>query len=126
MQCQENTARTPQTPVPDLPVPALRKPDAERVTRCFPGGVGSSPVLVDIVATGNAPAADRLILFAYAAHTADRDWTASASSLLAAIDTGRDLTEFTWSSVEVESGLESETHHGYGETVRNQFGRQVE
>jgi hypothetical protein len=33
-----------------------------------------------------------------------------------------------WSSVEVEgeSGLESEAHHSSGETVGNQFGRQVE
>lgn len=47
MQCRENTARTPQAPVSDLPVPTLLKPDIGRVSRCFLGGVSSSPVLVD-------------------------------------------------------------------------------
>ena len=50
---------------------------------------------LDIVATGDIPAADRLLLSAYAKQTADRVWTASATTLLGAIDTGRDLTEFT-------------------------------
>jgi Helicase conserved C-terminal domain len=50
---------------------------------------------LDIVASGNLPAADRLVLTAHAKQTADRVWTASAASLLTAIDAGRDLTEFT-------------------------------
>jgi hypothetical protein len=50
---------------------------------------------LDIVATGDLPAADRLVLSAYAKQTADRVWTASATSLLSAIDAGRDLTELT-------------------------------
>ncbi len=51
---------------------------------------------LDIVATGDRPtAADRLTLSAYARQTADRVWTVSATSLLTALDTGRDLTEFT-------------------------------
>jgi hypothetical protein len=50
---------------------------------------------LDIVATGDLPAADRLILSAYAKQTADHVWTASATSLLTALDTGRDLTELT-------------------------------
>jgi hypothetical protein len=50
---------------------------------------------LDIVATGNLPAADRLVLTAYAKQIADRVWTASAASLLTAIGAGRDLTEFT-------------------------------
>jgi hypothetical protein len=50
---------------------------------------------LDVVATGVISSADQLLLSAYAAHTADRVWTVSAASLLAAIDTGRDLKEFT-------------------------------
>lgn len=50
---------------------------------------------LDIVATGDVPAADRLILSAYAKQTSDRVWTTSATSLLTAVDAGRDLTEFT-------------------------------
>jgi hypothetical protein len=50
---------------------------------------------LDIVATGNVPTADRLTLSAYAKQTADRVWTVSATSLLTAIDSGRDLAEFT-------------------------------
>jgi Helicase conserved C-terminal domain len=50
---------------------------------------------LDIVATGNVPTADRLTLSAYAKQTADRVWTVSATSLLTAIDGGRDLSEFT-------------------------------
>jgi hypothetical protein len=37
---------------------------------------------------------DQLLLSAYAERTADRVWTISAASLLAAIDTGRDPKEF--------------------------------
>ena len=50
---------------------------------------------LDIVATGNVPTADALTLSAYAMQTADRVWTVSATSLLTAIDSGRDLAEFT-------------------------------
>lgn len=50
---------------------------------------------LDIVATADLPAADRLVLSAYTKQTADRVWTASATSLLSAIDAGRDLTELT-------------------------------
>ncbi|HWE89779.1 MAG TPA: helicase-associated domain-containing protein [Pseudonocardiaceae bacterium] len=50
---------------------------------------------LDIIATGDSGAADRLTLSAYTTQTADRVWTVSATSLLAALDTGRDLTEFT-------------------------------
>jgi hypothetical protein len=50
---------------------------------------------LDIVATGDIPAADRLLLSAYAKQTADRVWTVSTTSLLSAIDSGRQLSEFT-------------------------------
>jgi hypothetical protein len=50
---------------------------------------------LDIVATGDIPAADRLVLTAYAKQSADRVWTVSATSLLSAIDSGRQLSEFT-------------------------------
>jgi hypothetical protein len=50
---------------------------------------------LDVVATGIISSADQLLLSAYAEHTADRVWTVSAASLLAAIDSGRGLKEFT-------------------------------
>lgn len=50
---------------------------------------------LDIVATGDLPAADRLTLSAYANQTADRVWTVSATSLLTALDAGRGLAAFT-------------------------------
>lgn len=50
---------------------------------------------LDIVATGDLPAADRLVLSAYAKQTGDHVWTASAASLLSALDVGRDVTELT-------------------------------
>jgi hypothetical protein len=50
---------------------------------------------LDIVAIGDVPAADQLLLSAYTKRTADRVWTASAASLLSAIDAGRGLGEFT-------------------------------
>jgi len=50
---------------------------------------------LDIVATGSISVGDQLLLSAYARQTSDRVWTVSAASLLAAIDTGRALTEFT-------------------------------
>ncbi len=49
---------------------------------------------LDVVATGIVSAGDQLLLSAYAEHTADRVWTLSAASLLAAINTGRDLQDF--------------------------------
>ena len=61
--------------------------DATRVLKILPN--------LDIVATGALSATDALLLSAYAAQTADRVWTVSAASLLAALHTGRDLTEFT-------------------------------
>lgn len=48
---------------------------------------------LDIVATGTICAADQHSLSAFCEQTSDRVWTVSAASLLAAIDTGRDLTE---------------------------------
>jgi hypothetical protein len=50
---------------------------------------------LDIVATGDIPAADRLVLSAYAKQSTDRVWTVAATSLLSAIDAGRELAEFT-------------------------------
>jgi hypothetical protein len=44
---------------------------------------------LDIVATGNPSAADRLVLDAYAERTADRVWTVRADTLLAALGAGR-------------------------------------
>lgn len=65
---------------------------------------------LDIVATGDLPAADRLILSAYARQTADRVWTASATTLLSAVDAGRDLTELT-------TFLTQRTEHGLPGTL---------
>jgi hypothetical protein len=48
---------------------------------------------LDVVAIGILSAGDQLLLSAYAEHTADRVWTISAASLLAAINTGRDLKD---------------------------------
>jgi hypothetical protein len=45
---------------------------------------------LDIVVTGDLPAADRLMLDAYAKRTADRVWTLREATLLAAVDAGRD------------------------------------
>ena len=50
---------------------------------------------LDVVATGTVSSGDQVLLSGYAEHTADRVWTVSAASLLAALDTGRDLGEFT-------------------------------
>ncbi|MBQ0905569.1 helicase-associated domain-containing protein [Micromonospora sp. U21] len=49
---------------------------------------------LDIVAVGDPTAADRLILDAHAEHTSDRVWTVRANTLLAAVDTGRQLGHF--------------------------------
>lgn len=48
---------------------------------------------LDLVAVGETAAADRLVLDAYAARTSDRVWTMTASTLLAALSTGRTLDE---------------------------------
>ncbi len=48
---------------------------------------------LDIVVTGELPPADRLMLDAYAARTADRVWTLREASLLAALDAGRGLDQ---------------------------------
>ena len=50
---------------------------------------------LDIVATGTLPAADRLMLSAFAEQSGDHVWTVSAASLLAGLDAGRDLAEFS-------------------------------
>lgn len=50
---------------------------------------------LDVVATGVVSVGDQFMLSAYAERTADRVWTISGASLLAAMDTGRDLAEFT-------------------------------
>lgn len=63
-----------------------------------PGTAGTRPLKVlpnlDVVATGDLGAADRLVLSAHAEQTADRVWTVSAAGLLRALDNGRDLGEF--------------------------------
>lgn len=50
---------------------------------------------LDIVATGAPSTGDELLLSAYAERTSDRVWAVSATSLLGALDAGRDLAEFT-------------------------------
>ncbi|MET8129850.1 helicase-associated domain-containing protein [Streptomyces sp. NPDC005065] len=47
----------------------------------------------DVVAPDGLPAADELLLSAYAEHTADRVWQLDSRSLLAALDAGRTLRE---------------------------------
>ena len=49
---------------------------------------------LDVVATGALSAGDQLVLPGYAEHTTDRVWTVSAASLLTAISTGRDPSDF--------------------------------
>lgn len=50
---------------------------------------------LDVVATGSLAPGDELLLSAFAKQTSDRVWTVSAASLLAAVDAGRQLAEFT-------------------------------
>ena len=45
----------------------------------------------DVVAVGELPVADRLLLDGCTTRTADRVWTLSTTSLLAAVDSGRPL-----------------------------------
>jgi hypothetical protein len=59
----------------------------ERTLRVLPN--------LDIVALGEIPVADRLVLDAYAERTSDRVWSLTATALLAALDTGRSLGEFS-------------------------------
>jgi hypothetical protein len=49
---------------------------------------------LDIVAIGELTTADRLVLDAHAQHTSDRVWTVRAETLLAAIESGRQLSQF--------------------------------
>ena len=65
-----------------------------------------APSNLDVVATGAFSIGDQLVLSGYAEHTADRVWTISAASLLAAINTGRDLTDFvTFLAEHTDHGL---------------------
>jgi hypothetical protein len=50
---------------------------------------------LDIVALGEIPVGDRVVLDAYAERTSDRVWSLTATALLAAHDTGRSLEEFS-------------------------------
>lgn len=50
---------------------------------------------LDIVALGEISVADRLVLDGYAERTSDRVWSLTATALLAALDTGRSLEEFS-------------------------------
>lgn len=50
---------------------------------------------LDIVALGEIPVADRLVLDGYAERTSDRVWSLTATALLAALDTGRSLEELS-------------------------------
>jgi len=63
-----------------------------------PPVAGSRPLKVltnlDIVATGDVTAADRLVLSAWAEQSADRVWAVSAAGLLSALGNGRALREF--------------------------------
>ncbi|GAA1312327.1 helicase-associated domain-containing protein [Saccharothrix xinjiangensis] len=63
-----------------------------------PRTTGARPLKVlptlDVVATGDIGAADRLVLSAHSEQTADRVWRVSAAGLLTALDNGRDLGEF--------------------------------
>lgn len=50
---------------------------------------------LDIVAVGEISVADRLVLDGHAERTSDRVWSVTATALLAALDTGRSLAEFS-------------------------------
>lgn len=66
-----------------------RKPAAERsaALKVLPN--------LDVVVTGTPTPSDELLLSAFAERGSERVWTVSAASLLAALDTGRSLDEFT-------------------------------
>jgi hypothetical protein len=57
------------------------------------GGLKVLPNL-DVVVIGSLAPGDELLLSVYAEQTADRVWTISSASLLAALDAGRELAEF--------------------------------
>jgi hypothetical protein len=48
---------------------------------------------LDIVVTGDLPAAERLLLDAYAKRTTDRVWALRDATLLAAVDAGRSIDQ---------------------------------
>lgn len=62
-------------------------------------GVTKQPLKVlhnlDIVALDEIPIADRLVLDAYAERSSEHVWSLTATALLAALDTGRSLEEFS-------------------------------
>ncbi len=80
-----------------------------------PPVTGSRPLKVltnlDIVATGDVTAADRLVLSAWAEQTADRVWAVSAAGLLSALGNGRALREFA-------DFLAERTEHGLPDAFR--------
>ncbi|MGH4006787.1 MAG: helicase-associated domain-containing protein [Pseudonocardiaceae bacterium] len=61
--------------------------ETERILKVLPN--------LDIAVLGEISAADRLMLDAYAKRTSDRVWSLTATALLAALDTGRSLEEFS-------------------------------
>ncbi|MDK3258539.1 helicase-associated domain-containing protein [Blastococcus capsensis] len=65
---------------------------------------------LDVVSLGELPAADRLVLDAFASRTSDRVWTLSAGSVLAAADVGRPPHELT-------SFLTDRAAHGLPQTL---------
>lgn len=96
-------------------VPALSRYDGLQSVRLTPLGayasgrapayVPAAPVVrergvqvlpnLDVVAVADLDPGDRLVLDAFAVRTADRVWTVSMASLLAAVDSGRAPGEFT-------------------------------
>jgi hypothetical protein len=66
--------------------PTLNTATPERTLKVLP--------TLDIVAIGEPTAADRLVLDAHAKHTSDRVWTVRADTLLAAVESGRQLSQF--------------------------------
>jgi hypothetical protein len=66
--------------------PPLNTTTPERTLKVLP--------TLDIVAIGEPITADRLVLDAHAQHTSDRVWTVRAETLLAALQSGRQLSQF--------------------------------
>jgi hypothetical protein len=66
--------------------PPLDTASPERTLKVLP--------TLDIVAIGETTTADRLVLDAHAVHTSDRVWTVRTETLLAAVDSGRQLSQF--------------------------------
>lgn len=74
---------------------------------------------LDVVVTGSLAPGDELLLSAYAEQTADRVWTISAASLLAAVDAGRELAEFTaFLARRAENELPGALHTLLGDVTR--------